>query len=186
MRIYTIGHSTHSEEEFLTLLNTFKIKKVIDVRSFPGSRYVPIFNKEVMEVWLKDHQIDYLHLSELGGLRKLDKNVNPILVDGWRNASFRNYAAYSLSKDYHDGIEELLRLSHKEQVVIMCSEAVPWRCHRLIISNTLVDQGIEVEHIMSNDKLIKHKLGMYGAKAIKKDNEITYPKEEKSEEDSKE
>ena len=186
MIVYTIGHSTHSEEEFLSLLNTYKIKKVIDVRSFPGSRYVPIFNKERMEIWLKDNDVDYLHLSELGGLRKQNENVDPSLVDGWRNASFRNYAAYSLSREYHAGIEELIKLAHKDQVVIMCSEAVPWRCHRLIISNTLVDQGIEVEHIMTKDKLIKHQLGIYGAKAIKEGHEIIYPKEEKGEEDSKE
>ena len=184
MIIYTIGHSTHSEEEFLTLLNTYMIKKVIDVRSFPGSRYVPIFNKERMEVWLKDHQIDYLHLSELGGLRKLDKTVDPSLVAGWSNASFRNYATYSFSPEYHSGIKELIKLAKEEQVVIMCSEALPWRCHRLIISNTLVEEGIEVEHIMSNDKLIQHHLGIYGAKAIKEGKEIIYPKE--GDEDSKE
>lgn len=180
MNIYSIGHSTHSEEEFIKLLDTYKINMVVDVRSFPGSRHVPIFNKETMIEWLKKENIDYIHLKKLGGLRKKDKDVDSSLIDAWRNTSFRNYAAYTLSNDYREAIEELKNLASKHKVVIMCSEAVPWRCHRLIVSNTLVHEGVSVEHIMTPNKVIKHTLGIFGAMPVEKDGLFIYPKEDLS------
>lgn len=177
MIVYTIGHSTHSKEEFIELLNEHKIKRVIDVRSYPGSNYVPIYNKENMSKWLVDAGIDYVHLLKLGGRRKQNKSIKPELIEGWTHRSFRNYAAYTFTKPYEEGIEALVKLSKEMPTVIMCSEAVPWRCHRLIVSNTLVFQGVDVKHIINKGKSIPHSLGLYGANPKIADHQLIYPKE---------
>ena len=175
MDMYTIGHSTHTEEEFVSLLNLYKIDLLADVRSFPGSKYVPQFNKENMEVWLPHHDIKYIHLRELGGRRSKNKEINELLVAGWKNAAFRNYAAYSLTPGYEEGIDRLIDLSKENKVCYMCSEAVPWRCHRLLISNTLVARGFSIYHIISDNNLITHELGMYGAVPVKSGSQLIYP-----------
>lgn len=175
MDIYTIGHSTHSEEEFILLLKKYDIEILADVRSFPGSRYVPHFNKELMEEWLPKSDIKYVYIPELGGRRNKNKEIDESLVAGWDKAAFRNYAAYSLTPEYAEGIEKLIELGKKNRVCYMCSEAVPWRCHRSIISNTLVAKGINVFHIMTLKKTIKHEIGKYGAKAIMEDGKLIYP-----------
>ena len=175
MEIYTIGHSNHTEEDFISLLEKYKIEVLVDVRSFPGSKFVPQFNKENMMIWLPQNDIKYLHLPELGGRRNKNKDIDELLVAGWNKAAFRNYAAYSLTQGYEEGIERLINLSNEKRVCYMCSEALPWRCHRLIISNTLVSMGINIFHIMNNESLITHKVGMYGAEAIKRGTQLIYP-----------
>ena len=181
MVIYTIGHSTHSEEEFIALLEKYKIELLVDVRSFPGSRHVPQFNKENMEIWLPQNNVKYIHLPELGGRRNKSKTIDEWLVAGWRNAAFRNYAAYSLTLEYEDGISQLIELSKKTVVCYMCSEAVPWRCHRLLISNTLVSRGFSINHIVYDKNLITHKLGLYGATPVEKGAQLIYPSVENEE-----
>lgn len=178
MKIYTIGHSTHNQEEFIELLKHYDINSLIDVRSLPGSNYMPEYNKEAMEKWLPEANIDYKHMLNLGGLRKKDKSVSNELIKGWRNASFKNYAAYTLSDSYKEAVDELKATAKNNNVVIMCSEAVPWRCHRLLISNTLVNDDVRVEHIIGEKNSIEHKLGLYGAKPKIENNQIIYPKEE--------
>lgn len=175
MEMYTIGHSTHTEAVFLSFLNKYEIQLLVDVRSFPGSRYVPQFNKENMEIWLPQNNIKYLHLPELGGRRHKDKDIAGSLVDGWKNAAFRNYAAYSLTPGYEAGIDRLISLAKENKVCYMCSEAVPWRCHRLLISNTLVSRGISIYHIISETDLITHELGMYGATPVERGAQLIYP-----------
>ena len=178
MEIYTIGHSTHTENEFVILLKKYEIEILVDVRSFPTSKYVPQFNKENMKIWLPREGIKYLHMAELGGRRSKNKDIDESLVDGWKNVAFRNYAEYSLTKGYEEGIDRLFVLSEKNRVCIMCAEAVPWRCHRSIISNTLVSEGISVYHIMPEGHVITHEIGMYGPKAIKEGPQLIYPQEE--------
>lgn len=178
MKIFTIGHSTHSQEEFLSLLKEHKIKRLVDVRSYPGSNYVPIYNKETMSLWLKEAGIDYVHLPKLGGRRKKDKGLDPKLIEGWTHSAFRNYAAYTFTKSYKEGIKNLIKLAQEKRTVMMCSEAVPWRCHRLLVSNTLVNQGIKLEHIINKGKTTDHYLGLYGADPSVKNGEVVYPKKE--------
>lgn len=176
MEIKTIGHSTHTKEEFLSLLKKYKIETLVDVRSFPGSKYVPQFNKENMQIWIPKENIKYLHMPELGGRRNKNKEIDESLVNGWTNTAFRNYAAYSLTQGYKEGIDKLINLSKESNVCYMCSEALPWRCHRLIISNTLVSKGMNVYHIMPEGYLIIHEIGMYGAEATEKGSQLIYPK----------
>ncbi|WP_313468342.1 DUF488 domain-containing protein [Carnobacterium sp.] len=178
MDFYTIGHSTHSSEEFSDLLKAYKIETLIDIRSYPGSKYMPQFDKENMEKWVPEQDIRYLHLPVLGGRRKKNREIDATLVDGWRNTSFRNYAAYSLTEEYEKGISELMAIGNEERVCYMCSESVPWRCHRLIVSNTLASKGLKVHHIMTEKKTIEHEIGMYGAKAVIEGTTIIYPKQQ--------
>lgn len=179
MTVYTLGHSTHTEEEFISLLKQYGVDLLIDVRSLPGSNYVPQFNKENMEVWLPEGNIDYLHMPILGGRRNKNHEIDPSYVSGWRNASFRNYAGYTFTEEYKQGIEELKELMSEHTICLMCSEAVPWRCHRLIISNTLVAQDIPVEHIISDTNTIEYQFGQYGAlPVLRSDGLIVYPKTE--------
>lgn len=175
MRIYTIGHSTTDFEKFCNILKHFEIQKLIDVRSYPGSRYVPKFNKENLEIELPLRQIDYMHFSQLGGRRKSSAQFE-CFVGGWKNASFKNYAAYTLTDKYEEGIAELLKIAQNKTVCIMCAESVPWKCHRLLISNTLTIKGVEVFHIMDENQLLLHELNKYGAKSLNSNGKVIYPK----------
>lgn len=179
MDIYTMGHSTYTIEEFLFLMKKYNIEIVVDVRSYPGSKYVPQFNKENMQDWLYDAGIEYMHLAELGGRRRGDPKTDETLVSGWRKEAFRNYASYSLSQEYEKGINRLMELSENHILCLVCAEIVPWRCHRLIISNSLVYKGKKVFHIIGKAELIEHELSLYGAKGVIDEGKIIYPKDSK-------
>ncbi|HEY5266332.1 MAG TPA: DUF488 domain-containing protein [Acidimicrobiales bacterium] len=173
--IWTIGHSTRSTEEFLALLHEHAIDSLVDVRSFPGSRRCPQFGRETMSKWLADDAIIYQHASDLGGRRNRQHDVDPALNAAWRNASFRNYADYTLGDDYHAGIAQLTNVAQTIHVAFMCSEALPWRCHRSLIANTLVARDWAVHHIMSVGKVIEHRLGAWGPEPLVADGRVTYP-----------
>lgn len=172
MDIYTIGHSTHSPEEFTSMLRAHHIEILVDVRSYPGSRRCPHFGKESMQLWL---DIEYNHMPELGGRRRKSLTVNESLVAGWTHVSFRNYAAYTFSNEYEEGITRLLKIAENRRTAYMCSESLPWKCHRSIISNTLTARGIKVWHIMSETKTDLHILGKYGATPVIEKDKIIYP-----------
>ena len=175
MLIYTIAHSTLSKEDFLEILKKYNIELLVDIRSFPGSKYVPQLNKENMEIYLPENGIEYIHLKELGGRRNARTDIDLSLVEGWKSKAFRNYAAYSLTKEYENGIEKLLSLCTDKISCYMCSEALPWKCHRIIVSNSLVFKGIDIHHIIGKNKIIIHKLGAYGANPKIQNNKIFYP-----------
>jgi len=151
--IWTIGHSTHSLEDFVALLKSQKIQQLIDVRSLPGSRKFPQFNKENLEVSMPENGIQYLLIPELGGRRKKSPDSKNT---AWHNLSFRNYADYMETENFKKGIEQLETLAHKSRVCYMCSEAVWWRCHRSMISDYLKVKGWEVLHIMSLKHIEEH------------------------------
>lgn len=151
--IWTIGHSTRSIEEFIDALKSFEIKLLIDVRSFPGSRRYPHFNKEALRDSLAEAAIEYLHLPELGGRRRARKDSQNV---AWRNEAFRGYADYMETEDFQKGMDRLLDSARKQRTAIMCSEAVWWRCHRSLISDWLKANGHEVIHIMAVGKSEAH------------------------------
>lgn len=175
-KIFTIGHSTHSQQEYVDMLKGYNIKKLVDVRSYPGSRYMPHFNRENMTEWMKDTNIQYLHMPSLGGRRRVLDSIDEALINGWDNIAFKNYAAYTLTAEYENAIKELIVLATKHRVCYMCAESVPWRCHRLLISNTLVSKGMQVYHIINQTQLIEHKIGLYGAKPLPNQYPLIYPK----------
>jgi len=173
--IWTIGHSTRSTEEFLALLHDHAIDSLVDVRSYPGSRRCPQFGRETMSVWLADDAITYQHASDLGGRRNRQHDVDPAINAAWRNASFRNYADYTLGNEYQAGIVQLATMAQTSRVAFMCSEALPWRCHRSLIANTLVARDWAVHHLMSVGNVIEHRLGAWGPEPLVADGRVTYP-----------
>ena len=151
--IWTIGHSTRSFEEFLDMLQSFSIELIADVRSYPGSRRFPQFNKEALEVSLPQDNIQYAHLKKLGGRRKANPDSKNT---GWRHAAFRGYADYMETNIFKDGIIDLANRALKQRTAYMCSEALWWRCHRSMISDYLRSQGWDVMHIMGIGKAEPH------------------------------
>jgi uncharacterized protein (DUF488 family) len=152
-QIWTVGHSTRALAEFLDLLAENDISILADVRSYPGSRKFPHFNREELSVSLPDAEVKYVHLKELGGRRKPRPDSHNTV---WRNASFRAYADYMETGDFRDGINELLEIASSNRTAIMCSEAVWWRCHRSMISDFLKAGGLRVLHIMGHDQIVEH------------------------------
>ncbi len=151
--IWTIGHSIHSLQRFIAMLESFQIEVVADVRSFPGSRKVPHFNKEALEVSLPQAGIRYTHIKKLGGRRKVhpdSKNTS------WRHPAFRGYADFMETETFREGIMELEQIAVKQRTAFMCSEAVWWRCHRSMISDYLKAEGWKVMHIMGVEKTDEH------------------------------
>ena len=168
--LWTIGHSTRPIEEFVSLLNAHGILQLVDVRTVPKSRYNPQFHTEELASSLAKSGITYRHTATLGGLRKPKKySINT----GWRNASFRGYADYMQSEAFWKALDALTTDSRELRAVIMCAEAVPWRCHRSLIADALVTRGWEVRHIMSGTKASQHQLTPFARVAHE---HITYPK----------
>jgi len=151
--IWTIGHSTHSLDEFMAMLHSFKIELVADIRSYPGSRKFPQFNKEALEISLPQNHIQYIHIKDLGGRRKAKPDSKNM---AWRHAAFRGYADYMETGAFEAGITELVANALKFRTAYMCSEAVWWRCHRSMVSDYLKLQGWTVMHIMNIDKATEH------------------------------
>jgi len=167
--IFTIGHSSHSITDFLFLLNKNGIKELVDVRSMPGSRYAPQFNQECLKESLKKAGIRYKYLNELGGRRKSYKDSINL---GWRNASFRGYADYMATIEFFNGLSKLIKIAGFKTTAIMCAEAVPWRCHRSLISDALSKRGWEVRDIIGPKSTVRHRLTPF--LKIKK-GQIIYP-----------
>ena len=151
--VYTIGHSTRTIAEFGALLGESGIDVVADVRAIPRSRTNPQFNLEVLPVSLEEFGIGYQHFPELGGRRHHPRGAPPSPNTFWRNDSFRNYADYAATDAFSVGFTRLRDIADRERCAIMCSEAVWWRCHRRIISDYLLAQGIPVMHIMGPGKV---------------------------------
>lgn len=152
--IWTIGHSTRTLDEFIYMLKSFQIECLADIRSFPGSRPYPHFNKEALEVSLPENNIKYIHLRELGGRRK----ARPDSINtGWHLAVFRGYADYMETNAFKKTIQELECFPCKERTAYMCSEALWWRCHRSLVSDYLKLRGWTVMHIMGIGKTQEHK-----------------------------
>jgi uncharacterized protein (DUF488 family) len=151
--IWTIGHSTRTLNEFIALLKSFQIECVVDIRSLPGSKRYPHFNKEALEVSLTENKIKYVHLKELGGRRKIRPDS---MNTGWRVAAFRGYADYMETDAFKKAIHELEFIACKERTAYMCSEAVWWRCHRSLISDYLKFHDWTVLHIMGIGKAQEH------------------------------
>jgi uncharacterized protein (DUF488 family) len=154
VRIWTIGHSTRKIEDFIAALEAHRIKLLVDVRSLPGSKRYPQFNKETLAKSLQEHGIHYEHFAELGGRRKPRPDSRNI---AWRNASFRGYADYMETEDFRRGVDRLVDLANDiGPTAIMCAEAVWWRCHRALISDCLKVRGTEVTHIVDAKKTEPH------------------------------
>lgn len=151
--VWTVGHSTRSLNEFTEMILRNNINILVDVRSFPGSRKFPHFNKEKLTQSIPSVGIEYVHILDLGGRRRTNKNS---LNTSWRHPAFRGYADYMETDPFDSGLNHLAEIASVSRACYFCSEAVPWRCHRSMISDSLLANGWTVNHIMSATKNQKH------------------------------
>ena len=151
--IWTIGHSTLAADEFVARLASFDIETLVDVRSFPGSRRYPHFNKERLLGSLSEAGIEYVHMPEIGGRRKARPGSQNL---AWQNESFRGYADYMETKEFRAAVERLIEIARSCRTAIMCAEALWWRCHRSLIADYLKANGATVIHIFGLDKSEEH------------------------------
>lgn len=151
--IYTIGHSTHSLKDFISMLKSFDIETLVDIRNYPGSKRYPHFNKEALEISLPENKIKYIPFKELGGRRKADPNSKNT---AWRNAAFRGYADYMETPEFESAINVLQKIAAEKLTAYMCAEAVWWSCHRSMVSDYLKIREWKVLHIMNKDKSEEH------------------------------
>jgi uncharacterized protein (DUF488 family) len=170
--VLTIGHSTRTIEEFIHLLTTHEVTRVVDVRTVPRSRRNPQFNRDTLPGSLQAADIAYTHLAGLGGLRRAKPDS---INTGWKNASFRGYADYMQTPEFEASLAILVELAKKEHVALMCAEAVPWRCHRSLIADALVVRGILTKHIMSESRMEVHALRSF---AKRTGVHLSYPSED--------
>jgi uncharacterized protein (DUF488 family) len=152
-RLWTIGHSTRSAEEFNEILHAHGMNAVVDVRSFPGSRRYPHFNRPELSRNLEAAGILYSHNPKLGGRRRPTLNSKNT---AWKNASFRAYADHMESEEFKEGIEDLLNIASEKATAIICAEALWWRCHRSLIADFLKANGVDVIHILDGKKTEVH------------------------------
>ncbi len=169
LTIYTIGHSTRTLPEFIAMLKAYHVTLVVDIRRIPRSRRNPQFNKETLPDSLKPENINYIHMPEIGGLRRPKPDS---INTAWRNKSFRGYADYMQTKEFMENLLNLIALARENCVAIMCAEALPWRCHRSLIADALVVRNVKVEHIISEGSCIDHKLSEW---AYIEGTKIIYP-----------
>lgn len=151
--IYTVGHSTRTFEAFVAILDSFEIQFLADIRTFPGSKRYPHFNKESLQNELAAHGIIYEHFPGLGGRRKAIPGSRNL---AWKNEAFRGYADHMETAAFLDEIDKLGEIASRHTSVYMCSEAVWWRCHRSLLSDHLKWKGWEVLHIMDKNKSVEH------------------------------
>jgi uncharacterized protein (DUF488 family) len=167
--VFTIGHSTRMLEEFVELLKIYGVTLLVDVRSVPRSRHNPQFNKETLPNSLKTHDIKYIHMPDIGGLRHPKRDS---INMAWQNSSFRGYADYIQTQEFTDNLLKIVALARENCLALMCAEALPWRCHRSLISDALVARHVKVQHILSKTSCLNHELNEM---AHVEGNQVTYP-----------
>ncbi|WP_254544927.1 DUF488 domain-containing protein [Halomarina pelagica] len=169
-RVYTFGHSSRSIEEFVSALRAYDITIVVDIRRFPGSRRNPQFGADALAAALDEHGIKYRHFEALGGRRSAPPADSP--NDEWENNSFQAYADYALTDEFQTALDELVALAETEVPVIVCAEAVYWRCHRRIVADWLLARGCEVVNIYDAGRADEHELTRF---AEISNGRVTYP-----------
>ena len=169
--VLTVGHSTRPLAEFIAMLKAHAVERLIDVRTVPRSRHNPQFDRDTLPVALAADGIGYEHAPGLGGFRRSQpESANT----GWRNASFRGYADYMQTDEFAKHLSDLIATASRERVVLMCAEAVPWRCHRSLIADALYVHGLRVEEIVNASRRQTHALTPF---AKVEGLVITYPPE---------
>lgn len=168
--IYTIGHSTRPLGEFLDLLRAHDIAHVVDVRRYPGSRRYPHFGRQALAAALAEAGIGYEHAPDLGGRRVARPDS---FNTAWRSASFRGYADYMETPEFQDALARLVAVGRTRRTVVLCAEAVPWRCHRQLIADALVASSEPVAHILSEGEPEPHRLSPHAR--VLAEGRVRYP-----------
>ncbi len=170
--IFTIGHSNHPLDRFLALLAQHQVEALVDIRRFPGSRKHPHFHRDNLASALQKAGVEYHWHEALGGRRHKQRDESPNL--GLENRGFRNYADYMLTDEFQQGVVKLLELARHRQTAIMCAEGLFWQCHRRLVSDFLVANGVTVQHIMPSGEVRPHQLTRG---AVIERGQVTYPGE---------
>jgi uncharacterized protein (DUF488 family) len=152
--VLTIGHSTRSLEEFIELLQIYDVTLLIDIRTVPQSRYNSQFNKEALPTSLKPLSIKYIHLPKISGLRHAKPNSTNLALEG----QLRGYADYMQTKEFTDALLKIVALARENCTALMCAEALPYKCHRSLISDALMARHIRVQHMIAKESMITHQL----------------------------
>lgn len=185
-RIYTIGHSTRTLDELVSLLRDHGVTRLADIRRFPGSRRHPQFSGDSLERTLPASGIAYEHFEALGGRRRPARNSPN---GAWESEQFRGYADHMGTPEFHAAVDRLLAVDAaaaatqaeegepRGATAVMCAEAVPWRCHRNLLSDELVRRGVEVLHILARGSAQRHVLNPM---ARLEPARVTYPPEQAS------
>ncbi|MEP0546920.1 MAG: DUF488 domain-containing protein [Rhodothermales bacterium] len=171
-QIWTVGHSNREPEDFLHLLVGAGVEQIADVRRFPGSRRQPHFGEDALRASLAGRTIAYAHFPALGGRRGTPAEDSP--NTGWRVASFGAYADYMATEAFREGLERLEGFATERRTAMMCSEAVPWRCHRRLVADALLVRGWEALDIIAPGRAQPHTLTDF---ACVHDGALTYPDE---------
>ncbi|MDQ2873715.1 MAG: DUF488 domain-containing protein [Actinomycetota bacterium] len=170
MTVYTIGHSTREHAELFAMLRRSRVTLLCDIRSYPSSRFCPQWNRQAI-IDALPADIGYTHLPRLGGKRQA-RPASESSNGGWRNAAFRGYADYMQTAAFQAGLAELLELMARQTVAIMCAEAVPWRCHRSLVTDALIARGVQVCDILS---MTATRPAVIHAFAHVQDQHVSYP-----------
>lgn len=170
--VLTIGHSNHTLDRFLALLAQHEVEALVDIRRFPGSRKHPHFSRDSLAAALQKSGVEYHWLEALGGRRQKLRDESPNL--GLENKGFRNYADYMLSEEFREGVGKLLEVARQNRTAIMCAEGLFWQCHRRLVSDYLMANGVTVQHIMPAGELRPHTLTPC---AQIENGQVTYPGE---------
>lgn len=170
-RVFTIGHSNRTLEDFIGLLKAHSVQTLVDVRTIPRSRHNPQFNIETLPKEMEKEGMGYVHMKGLGGLRRAMKDSPNT---GWRNTSFRGFADYMLTEEFRVSLDGLIALAEKERVAVMCAESLQWRCHRSLIADSLLVRGVKAFHITSKTKAEPHRLTPF---AKEEQGRLVYPPE---------
>ena len=169
-RIWTIGHSTRTADDFVRLLRANEITGLADIRTIPQSRRHPHFSRNALEARLNEEGMAYRHFPDLGGLRK----PRPDSPNGaWKNPAFRGYADHMQTPAFSRAVDELLMAGEHGRLAVMCAEAVWLRCHRMLLSDALVARGVDVQHILSESKTQPHRLTPFAKPRA--DGQVWYP-----------
>jgi uncharacterized protein (DUF488 family) len=167
--VFSLGHSTLPIQHFIALLETYGVKRVVDIRTVPGSRHNPQFGAAALARSLAASNLDYVHLKALGGLRRPREGLRNA---AWRNTSFRGYADYMQTAAFQDALEILMQMGREKRISMMCAEAVPWRCHRSLVADALLVRGVPVIEILSPSNYRAHPLTPF---AHVEGTQVTYP-----------
>ena len=154
MTVFTIGHGVRPLDELVATLSETGVRTLVDVRRFPGSRRNPQYNRTPLAEALADSGIEYRHEVELGG--RLSGEPGEERFPCIRVAAFRSYAARMRTERWQEALEDALA---RPAPCLMCAETVPWRCHRLLISELLVARGHTVVHLIGPGRREHHRLG---------------------------
>jgi uncharacterized protein (DUF488 family) len=152
--VLTIGHATRTLKEFTEIVQVYGVTMIVDVRAVPRSRFNPQFNKESLPNHLKHYGIKYAHFPDIGGKRRPKPNSINLALEG----QFRGYADYMQTKEFTDQLLKIMVLARENRLALMCAEALPWKCHRSLISDALVARNVRVLHIISKDNTVNHQI----------------------------